>query len=141
MNFPGAALPFGMMQWSPDTIRQSGGGYKYEDDRLRGLSLTHISGPGCGGAQDFPVVPISGAIGRSPATHFEDYVQTFSQENESASPGSYGLTLDTGVKAETTATVRAGVGRFTGPAGKPLTLSPDPSTAWTTPERRSAGTP
>ncbi|WP_246267590.1 GH92 family glycosyl hydrolase [Nonomuraea typhae] len=122
MNFPGAALPFGMIQWSPDTVRRSGGGYKYEDNRLRGLSLTHISGPGCTGAQDFPVIPISGAIGRSPATHFDDYVQTFKHENESAAPGSYGVTLDTGVKAETTATTRAGVGRFTGPAGKPLTL-------------------
>ncbi|WP_080044901.1 GH92 family glycosyl hydrolase [[Actinomadura] parvosata] len=122
MNFPGAALPFGMMQWSPDTVRASGGGYKYEDNRLRGLSLTHISGPGCTGAQDFPVIPISGTVGRSPATHFDDYVQTFKHENESASPGYYGVTLDTGVKAETTATTRAGVGRFTGPAGKPLTL-------------------
>ncbi|WP_250573190.1 GH92 family glycosyl hydrolase [Nonomuraea sediminis] len=122
MNFPGAAVPFGMMQWSPDTVRGSGGGYKYEDNRLRGLSLTHISGPGCQGAEDFPVIPISGTIGRSPATHGEDYVQTFKHENESTSPGRYAVTLDSAVKAETTATARAGVGRFTGPTGKPLTL-------------------
>ncbi|WP_406674053.1 GH92 family glycosyl hydrolase [Nonomuraea sp. N2-4H] len=122
MNFPGAALPFGMMQWSPDTVRASGGGYKYEDNRLRGLSLTHISGPGCTGAQDFPVLPISGTVESSPATDFDDYVQTFKHENESASPGYYGVTLDSGVKAEVTATTRAGVGRFTGPAGQPLTL-------------------
>ncbi|WP_214411157.1 GH92 family glycosyl hydrolase [Sphaerisporangium fuscum] len=122
MNFPGAAVPFGMMQWSPDTVRRSGGGYKYEDNRLRGLSMTHINGPGCSGAQDFPVVPISGTIGASPATHGDDYIQTFGHAGETASPGYYGVTLDSGVKAETTATTRAGIGRFTGPAGKPLTL-------------------
>ncbi|MCW2864377.1 MAG: glycoside hydrolase family 92 protein, partial [Actinoallomurus sp.] len=42
MDFPGAVTPFGMMQWSPDTVRSSGGGYKYEDNRLRGFSMTHI---------------------------------------------------------------------------------------------------
>ncbi|MBO2452725.1 GH92 family glycosyl hydrolase [Actinomadura barringtoniae] len=122
MNFPGAVTPFGMMQWSPDTVRTSGGGYKYEDNRLRGFSMTHISGPGCTGAQDFPVVPLSGTIGRSPATHGADYVQTFKHENEQASPGYYGVTTDTGVKTELTATNRAGVGRFTFPAGKPGTV-------------------
>ncbi|WP_433324049.1 GH92 family glycosyl hydrolase [Spirillospora sp. CA-294931] len=122
MNFPGAAAPFGMMQWSPDTVRTSGGGYKYEDNRLRGFSLTHISGPGCTGAQDFPVIPVSGTIGRSPATNGSDYVQTFKHENEQAAPGYYGVTADSGVKTELTASTRAGVGRFTFPTGKPGTL-------------------
>ncbi|SPT57429.1 GH92 family glycosyl hydrolase [Actinomadura madurae] len=122
MNFPGAAAPFGMMQWSPDTVRTSGGGYKYEDDRLRGFSMSHISGPGCTGAQDFPVIPISGTIGASPATHGSDYVQTFKHENEQANPGYYAVTADSGVKTELTASTRAGVGRFTFPAGKPGTL-------------------
>ncbi|GAA2632978.1 GH92 family glycosyl hydrolase [Actinomadura fulvescens] len=122
MNFPGAVLPFGMMQWSPDTVRTSGGGYKYEDDRLRGFSMTHLNGPGCTGAQDFPVIPVSGTIGRSPATHGADYVQTFKHENEQASPGYYGVTTGSGVKTELTASTRAGVGRFTFPAGKPGTV-------------------
>lgn len=122
MNFPGAVLPFGMMQWSPDTVEDAGGGYRYEDDRLRGFSMTHISGPGCTGAQDFPVMPFSGRIGRSPATHGMDYVQKFQHANERAWPGFYGVTLDTGVKAELSVSTRAGVGRFTFPAGKPATL-------------------
>lgn len=122
MTFPGAVLPFGMMQWSPDTVANAGGGYRWEDNRLRGFSMTHISGPGCVGAQDFPVTPISGQIGRSPARYGGDYVQTFKHENERATPGYYGATLDTGVKAELTASMRAGVGRFTFPAGKPGTV-------------------
>ncbi|GAA4633355.1 GH92 family glycosyl hydrolase [Actinoallomurus vinaceus] len=122
MNFPGAVAPFGMMQWSPDTVRNSGGGYKYEDNRLRGFSMTHISGPGCTGAQDFPVIPFSGPVTTSPATHADDYVQTFKHENEQASPGSYAVTLDSGVKTELTATERAGVGRFTFPTDKVGTL-------------------
>ena len=122
MNFPGAVLPFGMMQWSPDTVTNAGGGYKYEDNRLRGFSMTHISGPGCTGAQDFPVIPFSGPITTSPATHGGDYVQTFKHENESATPGSYTVTLDSGVKSELAVTQRAGVGRFTFPAGKPGTV-------------------
>jgi predicted alpha-1,2-mannosidase len=122
MNFPGAVLPFGMMQWSPDTVANAGGGYKWEDNRLRGFSMTHISGPGCTGAQDFPVMPISGKIDKSPATHGMDYVQTYKHDNEKSTPGSYTTTLDTGVKAELAATQRAGVGRFTFPAGKPGTL-------------------
>ncbi|MGC5015519.1 GH92 family glycosyl hydrolase [Streptosporangium sp. DT93] len=122
MTFPGAVLPFGMMQWSPDTVSDAGGGYRWEDDRLRGFSMTHISGPGCTGAQDFPVIPFSGAIGRSPATHGDDYVQTFSHDNERASPGFYGTTLDSGVKAELTTGMRTGVARFTFPRGKPGTV-------------------
>jgi len=122
MNFPGAVVPFGMMQWSPDTVRSSGGGYKYEDNRLRGFSMTHISGPGCTGAQDFPVIPFSGPIKNSPATHGSDYVQTFQHAREQAAPGSYAMTTDTGIKTELTATQRAGVARFTFPTDKVGTL-------------------
>ncbi|MGW0480476.1 GH92 family glycosyl hydrolase [Nonomuraea sp. NPDC003214] len=122
MTFPGAVLPFGMMQWSPDTVEDAGGGYRWEDNRLRGFSMTHISGPGCTGAQDFPVTPFSGAVGRSPATHGEDYVQTFSHADERAWPGFYSSTLDSGVKTELSVSMRAGVARFTFPAGKPGTV-------------------
>ncbi|HEY3682193.1 MAG TPA: GH92 family glycosyl hydrolase [Streptosporangiaceae bacterium] len=121
-DFPGAAAPFGMMQWSPDTVTTAGGGYKYEDDRLRGFSMTHISGPGCLGAQDFPVTPVSGTIGRSPATHGDDYVRTFKHGDEQASPGSYSVTDDAGVKTELTTSTRAGVARFTFPKDDQGTL-------------------
>jgi putative alpha-1,2-mannosidase len=47
-DFPGADTPFGMVQWSPDTLsRPDGGGYAYADSAISGFSLTHLSGPGC----------------------------------------------------------------------------------------------
>src|SRR5580704_1215437 len=48
-TFPGADMPFGMVQWSPDTTpdRTSGGGYSFKDSAISGFSLTHMSGPGC----------------------------------------------------------------------------------------------
>src|SRR5665213_2024352 len=46
-TFPGADVPFGMVQWSPDTPSQNaGGGYEYGDREITGFSLTHLSGPG-----------------------------------------------------------------------------------------------
>jgi putative alpha-1,2-mannosidase len=48
-EFPGAVVPFGMVQWSPDTVPNaggSGGGYSYGDSSTNGLSLTHVSGTG-----------------------------------------------------------------------------------------------
>ncbi|MFI7002316.1 GH92 family glycosyl hydrolase [Nocardia sp. NPDC050175] len=122
MTFPGAVTPFGMMQWSPDTVRTAGGGYKYEDNRLYGFSMTHISGPGCTGAQDFPVLPVSGIIGRSPAVDGAGYLQTFDHANEQANPGYYRVATDSGVQTELTASTRAGVARFTFPQDKPGTL-------------------
>src|SRR5690242_4793432 len=51
-TFPGATVPFGMVQWSPDTTAT--GWYKYPDARIRGFSLTHFSGAGCPAYADFP---------------------------------------------------------------------------------------
>src|SRR5437899_2035079 len=52
-DFPGADVPFGMVQWSPDTpSRPAGSGYEYNDKAITGFSLTHISGPGCGALGD-----------------------------------------------------------------------------------------
>src|SRR5438034_9225144 len=61
-TFPGADVPFGMVQWSPDTVRHQDGGYYYPDNRLRGFSLTHFSGAGCSAAQDIPFMPYVGAV-------------------------------------------------------------------------------
>ncbi|BFU43997.1 lectin [Krasilnikovia sp. MM14-A1004] len=109
-DFPGADVPFGMVQWSPDTpTRPSGGGYEYNDSSITGFSLTHIAGPGCGAAGDVPVLPTVGAVNNS-AT------DTFSHANESASAGSYKVTLDNQVTTELTATTRSGMARFTFPS-------------------------
>src|SRR6266567_7237237 len=63
-TFTGADEPYGMVQWAPDTSpdRAPGGGYTFADTRLFGYSLTHISGPGCGGAGDVPILPLAGAF-------------------------------------------------------------------------------
>jgi predicted alpha-1,2-mannosidase len=109
-DFPGADLPFGMVQWSPDTpTRPDGGGYDYRDSSVTGFSLTHLSGPGCRAAGDVPVLPTVGTV--DPAA-----VDGFSHAHESARPGFYAVALDNGVTTELTATPRSGMARFTFPA-------------------------
>src|SRR3712207_6708486 len=69
-TFPGATLPFGMVQFSPDTERGFGpndrGSYVYDDTRIRGFSLTHLSGPGCPIFGDVPLMPFPGTLKASP---------------------------------------------------------------------------
>jgi predicted alpha-1,2-mannosidase len=113
-TFPGADLPFGMVQWSPDTPSQNaGGGYEYNDNHITGLSLTHLSGPGCNVFGDFAVLPIAGALPSSPATASAP----FSHASEESAPGWYAVSLgEPAVRAELTVTTRTGIGRFTFPA-------------------------
>jgi predicted alpha-1,2-mannosidase len=109
-TFPGADAPFGMVQWSPDTTsRPKGGGYSYNDSTITGFSLTHLSGPGCAVMGDVPVMPTTGAVNGTATS-------TFAHSNESASAGSYAVTLANGVKTELTATTRSGMARFTFPS-------------------------
>jgi predicted alpha-1,2-mannosidase len=121
-DFPGADVPFGMVQWSPDTVTSQPGGYFYQDNRIQGFSMTHLSGAGCFTYQDIPFMPVVGQVTDSPATDPMRYVSTFSHANETASPGYYSVTLDSGAKVELSATQRTGSGRFTYPAGQPATL-------------------
>ncbi|WP_410569114.1 GH92 family glycosyl hydrolase [Amycolatopsis sp. cmx-4-61] len=136
-TFPGADVPFGMVQWSPDTplqpkppagqgryyARDRDGGYAWEETKLRGFSLTHFNGAGCGGAAgDVPFLPFAGNITTSPAVDATRYFPTFSHANESASPGYYKVTTDSGVTTELTTTQRSGLGRFTFPKDSPATL-------------------
>lgn len=121
-NFPGADVPFGMVQWSPDTVTRQHGGYSYGDNRIKGFSLTHLSGAGCSTYQDIPIMPFVGEVSTSPATDPNRYVSTFSHANEQATAGFYGVTLDSGAKVELTTTQRTGSGRFTYPGGGTSTL-------------------
>lgn len=125
-TFPGATTPFGMVQFSPDTVRGFGpdyrGSYVYDDAAVRGFSLTHLSGPGCPIFGDVPVMPVAGQVKASPAASPGDYVAKFSHDRESASPGSYEVALDTGVKVSLTATARTAFGVFAFPEGSPATL-------------------
>lgn len=113
-TFPGPDMPFGMMQWGPDTTpdRPSGGGYEYNDSQLIGYSLTHISGPGCGAYGDLPILPTVGAIGSSPGST----TATFTHASETAQPGYYADTLGNGVGVKLTDAMRAGIGQFNFPA-------------------------
>jgi predicted alpha-1,2-mannosidase len=109
-DFPGADDPFGMVQWSPDTpSRPDGGGYEYNDSSITGFSLTHLSGPGCSGEGDVPILPTVGSVNTS-AT------DSFSHSNESASPGYYSVQTSNGVTTQLTVTPRSGMASFTFPS-------------------------
>ncbi|QTE01614.1 GH92 family glycosyl hydrolase [Streptomyces cyanogenus] len=129
--FPGAVVPFGMFSWSPENTRGDAtrtaapGGYQYDATRIRGFSLTHMSGTGCaGGSGDIPFFPYAGEVTSSPASDTKDavYASDFRHADETAEPGHYRVGLASGVTADLTATARTGSARFTYPAGKPASL-------------------
>ena len=93
-TFPGAALPFGMVQWSPDTNADAW--YKYEEKTIRGFSLTHISGAGCPLYGDFAVLPVAGTLQESPGKDLTPYAVGFDHGKEVAEPGYYAVTLANG---------------------------------------------
>ncbi|GAA3806560.1 GH92 family glycosyl hydrolase [Streptomyces coacervatus] len=118
-TFPGADLPHGMLQWSPDTTsRPKGGGYNYADSAVSGFSLTHVSGVGCDAAGDLPILPVVGSRGSDPASTTE----TFSHANEAAAPGSYSVGLGNGTNVALTTTTHAGIGQFTFPSSTQSSL-------------------
>nr|WP_185839873.1 GH92 family glycosyl hydrolase [Amycolatopsis balhimycina] len=121
-TFPGAVVPFGMVQWSPDTVKSQPGGYFYDDNALTGFSLTHLSGAGCSTYEDIPFIPYVGEVTTSPATDPSHYTSKFSHTNEHATAGAYDVTLDSGAKVELSATQRTGSARLTYPAGASSTL-------------------
>ncbi|MEV3856328.1 GH92 family glycosyl hydrolase [Streptomyces sp. NPDC050095] len=109
-TYPGAAVPFGMVQFSPDTGHNTG--YDYSENHIRGFSTVHLSGVGCGLGGDLPVLPTTGDI---TSTDYAKYAAEFSHDDESASPGYYKVGLKTGIEAELSATRRTGVQRYTFP--------------------------
>ncbi|MFC9635714.1 lectin [Streptomyces mirabilis] len=119
-TFPGPDMPAGMVQWGPDTTpdRPSGGGYEYNDNKISGFSLTHVSGPGCGVAGDLPILPVTGAL----SGNLGDASVGFSHDDEQAGIGYYKVTDANGVKTQLSDTTRAGLGAFTFPAGRQANL-------------------
>ncbi len=101
-TFPAATVPFGMMQWGPDT--RADGWYRYDDKTIRGFSLTHISGAGCPIYADLPILPGNGEP------------LALDHAREQAHPGSYSIGFADGMRVELTTATRAGIGRFTFPA-------------------------
>lgn len=130
-TWPGATTPFGMVQWSPEntagdqTRTTSPGGYSYNRLKIRGFSLTHLSGTGCAGAAgDIPFFPFPDDVTTSPSSDTADarYASTFSHGDEQAQAGYYRVLLNSGVLVELTATPRTGSARFAYPAGRPANM-------------------
>lgn len=122
-TFPGAVVPNGMIQPSPDTRIDgwdASSGYYYADSTINGFSHTHVSGTGCADYGDILLMPTVGKQTYNPqdyASQTLPYASEFSHQNETAEPGYYSVFLDRyKVKAELTATKRAALHRYTFPA-------------------------
>ena len=121
-TFPGATLPFGMVQLSPDT-RLTGwdgcSGYHYSDHIIYGFSHTHLSGTGISDYGDILLMP---TVGEPYLNALDDiageqtkkgYASSFSHQNETARPGYYAVKLDDdNISVELTATRRSGFHRY-----------------------------
>ena len=134
-TFPGACVPFGGVQLSPDTdmiphnikgeyqprTYEYCAGYQYGDSTIVGFSHTHFSGTGHSDLGDILLMPGTGEIRFEPGTAEDPdagYRQRFSHDTESAGAGHYEVTLaDSGIRVELTATRRVGVHRYTYPRG------------------------
>ncbi len=133
-TFPGAVLPFGMVQFSPDTAPGAdnfAGGYSYRDRLLRGFSLTHFSGAGCAGFGDVPILPTTAAVTSSPAVAGSGdvsprYLAGFDHRDERASPGAYNVILAPSsshpISVALTATTRTGDARLVFPARRRVSV-------------------
>jgi predicted alpha-1,2-mannosidase len=115
-TFPGADVPFGMVQWSPDTSpdRSDGGGYDYGDTSLIGYSLTHLSGPGCAAGGDVPILPLTGTL---PSGAPNTVMSSFTNTGEVAQAGYYSAqsNMPSTITSQFTATPHTSMGRFTFP--------------------------
>ena len=133
-TFPGACVPFGGVQVSPDTdtiphnvagkyqaeVYSLCAGYRWDDPTIVGFSHTHLSGTGHSDLGDILLMPTTGARHLNPGTADRPesgYRSRFSHDTETASPGFYAVTLsDYGVRAELSATTRTAIHRYTYPA-------------------------
>ena len=122
-TYPGATLPFGMIQWSPDTeTGRYAGGYRERDKRISDFSVDHISGAGCNYGGNFAMMPILGQLPATPPDDRRAFALPFSHSNEIARPGYYAVTFDNDLKVELTTTLQTGFGRIIYPGSEPATL-------------------
>ena len=133
-TFPGATVPFGSVQLSPDTDQQPhniGGkynkdtykycaGYQYDDREIVGFSHTHFSGTGHSDLGDFLIMPTVGELQLEPGSKGSPqsgFRSAFSHQNETAEAGYYKVKLDDdNILAEMTATTRVGFHQYTMPS-------------------------
>ena len=124
-TYPGASLPFGMVQLSPDT-RLDGwdgcSGYHYSDSIIFGFSHTHLSGTGIADYNDLLITPFT----KNPnATKTYDLASSFSKNNEHAEPGFYEVTFNNQIKTQLTTTTRSGFHSYQFPQNETPYLSFD----------------
>ena len=127
-TFPGATVPFGAVQLSPDTWNRTwdwSSGYHHDDTSIMGFSHTHLSGTGVGDLLDVLLVPRTGPVKLQPGTREnpeEGYRSRFAHADEHATPGFYSVLLQSAggnkILAELTATERTGVHRYAFPPGE-----------------------
>lgn len=124
-TYPGATVPFGMVQLSPDTGTTGWdhcSGYHISDTSIMGFSHTHLSGTGAADLLDVLLMPTAGEVHTEPGPADNTklgYRSAFSHDDEHAEPGYYSVLLkDYGIRAELTATARVGLHRYTFPADK-----------------------
>lgn len=117
-TYPGAVVPFGMVQLSPDTPSASPSGYRFSDTSIEQFSVTHFDGAGCPNNEDLPFLPIVGELTASPGTDtgWPVYRAGYDKASEKASPGYYRVTLEDGIDVELTATTRTGFARLRYPS-------------------------
>ncbi|HEU5111588.1 MAG TPA: GH92 family glycosyl hydrolase [Micromonosporaceae bacterium] len=119
-TFPGASMPFGMAQSSPIGAHYSG--WRYDEPVIRGFGHFFLSGAGCaqqGGLVS--ILPTTGEVGPGRSFDHRRYASPFTHDGEAGEPGYLRLRLTGygGITVECTATMRAGVERFTFAAGGP----------------------
>lgn len=113
-TFPGATVPFGMVQLSPDTRIDGSwdgcGGYHYSDNVIYGFSHTHLNGVGVSDYGDIMLMPTMG----EPSFDNKSYASTFSHQNEKATAGFYSVKLDKhAIDVRLTASTRVGFHEYT----------------------------
>ena len=128
-TYPGATVPFGMVQLSPDNGTSGWdwcSGYHYSDSILIGFSHTHLSGTGIGDLGDVRLMPASievDLIKPYKNRNDLDYAARYTHEDETASPGYYQVRMtDSDINVELTATNRVGMHRYTFPADAARTV-------------------
>lgn len=132
--FPGAIVPFGGIQLSPDNPRSAWdwcSGYHYSDSIISSFSLTHLSGTGIGDLQDIRFLPVitTPDTSLSPAEYIYANYALFSHANEQAEPGYYSVQLNNGIKTELSVTQRCGIQYYQYPVNTAHALTLDLATA------------
>ena len=126
-TYPGATVPFGAVQLSPDTRAgnwDACAGYHYEDTTLKGFSHTHLSGTGCIDLGDILFRPTTQKMEPNAVPMYQP--TAFTHKDEKASAGYYSVFLkDEKIKAELTATTHVGMHRYTFPAGSSANILVD----------------